>query len=969
MQAWQSAPAIGGQAQGQPARPTQQPAPQQMPNRIYGAPEAPKEAPQPTPVRPYDVQQDLVGNEQSLRKEFYSLPAVKEYQVAARTYANSLQAGSDASGDQSLIVAYAKMLDPASVVREGEAASVAGTDSTIGRNIARLQKELGLDGGGALSPDVRAKIRREMRTLAENYGASYGQERKQFEGLAASYGFDPTRVVGQDILDPYRQTIDEYWAAQDKAATQPKQPTARDEMPYGGKLALDGGGDDPFDRTRYLQERFGIDPGQESRLVGMFNANLGNPNVTPEMVAGFYEAAGLGQKDPTSPEIQRMANDLKSGKFAPTTGINVDAARQSYIDGLDTIIQRAGFNPENQGATLANTSRQGAAFEGFDEITGVVNAVAETLQGNNPIDGYRTGRDVTRRMVERGDAANPWTGVAGRVVGGLPTGVVGSAGGVNSLGAAARVGAIEGGITGFNAGEGAQNSLLGAGLGAPLGAGVGVAFQAGGNKIQSALRSNKTPVDGSQVQEVMDAGTRRNVTVRRPDVDPNVRQQRANVQQTEQGRSAIAAADAEDIGQIETALVRDLGGRPGTQRTEAASSVQTGVKAARDKLRADAQIEYRAASAEAGNISAPPTNAVAMLDQQIAELGAQGRNLNSKELSYLEGLKADLGQGGGLSIDALRAQRTGLRQKLENAGVYSGDFERRVGMVLDEAGKDVEAALQPFPGALARYQKADGLWRQQADFGKKVGDLLLGKDGNLSPGQAADRIMGWAKKDPARLNRLLTEADDATKEEVRALVASQIGRQNNGNFSLAAFLTQTSGGKGGALSPAAVRSLFGKEGQQAINDLRILSQAKVDAGSATNRSNTGGIVQGAKTGLRRMILGMIGFGSSAEPMTGALFGSASVVGGEFVEKLGRERALRLLLNPDFTGWLKTLPQTSNPAAINRRFASLRSTATRSPVMMADIQAFERMLVGTANDNASRVAAEPERTDEAGRGQQ
>jgi hypothetical protein len=746
-----------------------------------------------------------------------------------------------------------------------------------------------------------------------------------------------------------------------------RQPANKDYFPQGVRLGGEGP-DNPFDRTRYLQERFGIDPGQETRLVGMFNANNGNPNVTPAMVAGFYEAAGLGQKDPNSPEMVRMAEELRSGKLAPASGINTAAAEKAYVQGLDKLIDGSDWKPEELGDTAQIGGLQGLTFEGFDELTGVVGAVAGALGEGNAVDEYYLRRDLARRIMQRGDEANPKMAIASRIVGGIPTGVAGAAGRVNSLGSAARVGAVEGGITGFNAGEGTQNSLLGLGVGTVAGATLGTAFQAGANRVSSAMAARRTPVDPAQVQEVVDAGARREVTVRRPDVDPNVRQQRANVQQTEQGRSAIAAADAEDIGQIETALIRDLGGRQGTQRTEAASTIQTGVKAARDKLRDEADVDYTAAAAQAGNVTAPATNAIAKLDQEAAELAGQGRNLNAKELAYLEGLKTDLQQDGGLSVKGMRAQRTGLRAKLENAGVYSSDFERRIGLILDEASKDIEVALQPFPQALARYQKADDLWRRQAQFGEKVGDLLLGRDGDLAPGQAADRLMGWAKKDPARLNRLLSEADDATKEEVRALVASQIGRQANGNFSVAAFLTQTSGGKGGALSPAAIRALFGKEGQQAINDLRILSQAKVDAASARNPSNTGGLVQNAKNGLRRLILGAMGFNAAAEPMTGALVSGATIAGGELFEKLGRDRALRLLLNPDFTGWLKTLPNTANPNAINSRFASLRSTASRSPVMMGDVQAFERLLVEAVNDNGSRIAAEPQGADQTGRGQ-
>jgi hypothetical protein len=170
---------------------------------------------------------------------------------------------------------------------------------------------------------------------------------------------------------------------------------------------------------------------------------------------------------------------------------------------------------------------------------------------------------------------------AAKIAGGLLTGGLGASGRVNSLSEAARVGAIQGGIAGFGYGEGAGGSLLGAAVGAPTGALLSTGFQAAGNKIQNALASRRTPVDPAKVQSVVDAGERRGVTVRRPDVDPNIRNQRAAVQQTDQGRSAIAAADQNDIGEIETALIRDLGGQQGATRTGAATGVQQGVKAAR----------------------------------------------------------------------------------------------------------------------------------------------------------------------------------------------------------------------------------------------------------------------------------------------------------------------------------------------------------------------------------------------------
>lgn len=752
----------------------------------------------------------------------------------------------------------------------------------------------------------------------------------------------------------------------DFEAMSPRKAKREDEAPLGFQTGFDTmGQDDPFDRSRYLQERFGVDPGSETRLVGMLNANNGNPNVSPDMVLRMYADAGV--PPPAEQDLAQLVDDMRSGKFAPTTAIDTSEAEKRYLQGLDTALEQQGIDPDSAAQSALFGTARGLSLGLSDELTGVTNAIVEGLQGQNPITAYQVNRDLTRRMADRSQEESPVSAYGSEIAGGLLTGGVGASGRVNSLREAARVGAIQGGIAGFGYGEGAGGSALGAAVGAPTGALLGTGFQAAGNKIQNALASRRTPVDPAQVQSVVDAGERRGVTVRRPDVDPNIRNQRAAVQQTEQGRSAIAAADQNDIAEIETALIRDLGGQQGATRTGAATGVQQGVKAARDGLRRQAQVAYRAAAAQAGNVTAPPTNAVAQIDQQIAELAANGRNLNAKELTYLEGLKADLTQGGGLSVDGLRAQRTGLRQRLENAGVYSSDFERRIGIIMDDASKDMEAAMQSFPQALTRYREGDKLWRQQADFGKQVGDQLIGKDGNLGPGQAADRLMGWAKKDPARLSRLMQEADAGTQDEVRALVASQLGRAANGNFSLAAFLTQTSGGRGGSLSPAAIRSLFGKDGAKAIDDLRILSQAKVDAASATNRSNTGSLVQKGRNGLRRLILGGFGFSAAADAGGGmglaTLAAGGATVGGEIVDRLGRERAIRLLLNPDFTGWLRRLPNTSNPQAINRSLQGLRSVAARSPVMLTDVQTLERALVSVANDNTSRIAAEPSDTSE------
>lgn len=736
-----------------------------------------------------------------------------------------------------------------------------------------------------------------------------------------------------------------------------RKPTARDEMPAGARLRIEGGNDDPFDRNRYLQERFGIDPGVETRFTGMVNANLGNPNVTPEMVAGFYRSAGM--VPPEQAELERLANDMKSGKFGPATGFDLDAARQDYIAGLDTIIERAGFNPEGQAETLANATRQGAALEGFDEIVGVTNAIAEGLQFNNPIEGYRTGRDVTRRMIQRGDEANPMTGIAGRVIGSIATGGVGASGRVATAGQAARVGAVEAGITGFNAGQGGVNSVGNALVSAPLGAGVGAGIQAGGNALLRRFNNPARAEAAANAAEVTAAAERRGVPVRQYDVDPQAAGRRADLMQNDRTRGTIQAADAQDRAAMETAITRDLGGE--TTDFSAGSIIGEGAVRGRQQIRQRAGRLYTRAQNLARGTNATPTRALEVIDQNLAELRAAGPNQNADQIRYLEGVRADLAREGGLSIDVLRSQRTGMRDSLKASNLDKTDAERRVTMVLDAAAEDINRALSRNPEALTAFREADQLWRQQAQFKKQILDKIVGPNAEspFSPEQTSRAVQNFIGKDFKRARMLWTELNPEERSEVASLVASNLGRNNRGEFSIDLFLTHTGAGRGRKIDEKAARLIFGEDGLKAINDLRVLAQAKSAGQSASNRSNAGGVVQKSARGLRTAMLTMLGFSEAG--VTGGVVAPAAA---NFISNLGDQRAARLLTNPDVTRWMRQTPESSDPRVINRHFQKLRSIASRTPGMVADVSALERAFVAAVNDNgASRLAAEEQQPKE------
>ena len=738
---------------------------------------------------------------------------------------------------------------------------------------------------------------------------------------------------------------------------QVRQPTARDEAPLGNELGFDTfGRDQSYDRARDLQERFGIQPGNETRLVGLLNANRGNENLTIESLRQIYTDAGVPL--PSDDDMATLLSDLQSGKFGPTTGIDTRDLREEYQAGLDTALGQMGEDPEsNAGAAIYGGAR-GLTFALNDEITGIGAAIGEALQGGNPADAYVTYRDLVRRQTERTREESPYISYGSEVVGSAITGGK-TFGAPQTIKQAARVGAIEGGVYGFGSGEGAAGSTGNALMGSAGGAVIGGALQPVTNKVSSMIASRQGAKQIPNAQDVAQAAERQGVTMRAYEMNPQLRDARAQVQQTPQGRPQIAQADADDLAEVEAALVRGLGGST-TGLTEGGTAIQGGVRAQRASLRKRAQVAYRAAEAEAGDLQVPPSNALDAIDTQIEELAVRGAERNKGAIQYLRSIRRDVARRGGLSVSGLRDMRTNTRPNLENAGVYTGDLERRMGIVANAMSQDLQAALRAKPNAAKKFTEADGLWQRQAEFGGKIGNLLLGKSNNKGPGAAAAQVLNWARSDPQRLAYMIDETPVEMQQEVRALVAGAIGRQSNGDFSLAKFITDTGPGRGARLTPASVRSIFGEDGVRALQDLRTIAQAKVDGRSGINFSNTGGVVKGAANGLRRVLLGGFGFSAASGAGTGpaAAASAVAVIGGEIAQRLGTERTLRLVLNPDFSRWLKNTPNTANPAAIDGYFQRLRSVAQRTPGMMADVDAFERAIMGAVNDNsAGRMAAE------------
>lgn len=829
-----------------------------------------------------------------------------------------------------------------------------GAESVIARRTTDWQRR-------AIN-DVQRDIVDALLTMGT--GAAYNEE--QLEAMRVSYfpqfgdseeeiAYKRRRLVrmietARIQAGPNAARLDEVMAPLTESLSQPatevRQPTSQlDSAPLGYETGFDKWGrDDPFDRVRALQA-LGVDQTGEMRLVGLLNANRGNRGLTMEGLQRIYSDAGVPTPDEAG--MQDLLAQLQEGR-APTTGIDTSALREQYERALDRKLDEGGDENTQGSAALFGTAR-GVTLSLNDEITGAGAAIGAAFSGENVGDAYRANRDLVRRQTDRTREEHPITSIGSEIGGALLTGGR-TFPTPQNVGQAARIGAIEGGVYGFGSGDGLTNSLANAGLGAAGGAATGAALQPVVNSLGKVISARRAAKFRDNADELANASERTGVPLRRMDVETARQTRRAALLQNPKTRDIIRDADAEDLRATERAVERDLGG--GTDDFAAGSRIQEGLTRTREQMRQRAGGLYDRAHSQSGDARVEPTAALKAIDDNIAELTEAGANQNASAIRYLQGVREDMAREGGLTIRALRDQRTGMRSSLSASGLDRTDLDRRMTQILDAAGQDIERGLSGTE-ALATFRQADDLWREQAQFREQILDRLIGRRGQNSPDQTARALQNFVRSDYRQARRVMDALDPADRVEVANLVAANLGRDQRRRFSLSRFLTQTSEGKGGLIDKKTQRLIFGEDGVRAIRDLRALSSAKEEAASATNHSNTGNIVQHTGRNLRNMILGLVGLSE-----VGVTGGIAAPVAGSVISRIGDERAARLLINPDFTRWLRRTPATSNPAAINSHFERLRSLAQRTPGMIADVDALERAIVGAVNDNAAgRLAAE------------
>lgn len=872
--------------------------------------------------------QTELGQANKLRDDYNQSPVVKSYQAMLPSYIAGINSAPTPAGDLDLIYAYAKIMDPNSVVREGEAATVAGGDTWAGQTIAQLRKQLA--GDGTFRPEYRAQLREEMKRRGAAMNEQFIQERVRYKTMAERYGVNPMDIVGEHPGGTFKEdearafgtnlppTLDFYGkpAPPGQGGNPPRGPAPDEGVYFQGE-------DKPITGYRLAPEQEGqiadaIAVGDEGQAIALLQRFSGNP-PTPETIQSVRAAIknkgkisfNYGAVDRTAQEqadFERYGNNLKPAMEA-RKGDTVDAAVRGIAD-------TGSFGLADELAAGATTLFSGGTMK-------------ENLQKERAID------EADRRV-------NSAARFGGQIAGGFlnPIGR-----GANTVPEIAKAGTIAGGL--YGAGSGTDPASRGVGAlsggiaGGIAGAAVGKASELGAPIVKNALTRFAKPNEAqAERNALLQAADRQSVELMPADVGgAGVRGTTAAAAQAPLSSGPISNAAKRTVDQTRAARDRIATGTGKVLDQEAAGDLgRVGGERFITKTRQQADRYYTRAEKMAGDAKITPTQTTATLDRHIAEL--QQDPSAGTHLAALQKLREAIGNGQ-LTVAGIRSMRSRLRQQFLDDGLRSSDFQRRVGEVVDSASEDLVSNLteQGLGNAATAFKRADSFYRGRVEAIDEFLQPIIGK------GKSGEDVMraleGAAKGNGRRLQGFMSSLPPEERAGVQATIISRMGVKRGdaeaSDFSLDVFLTQWK-----AMTPRAKAALFPGDARSGLDDLVKIAEASKAARANSNRSNTAGGVMGN--------IGLYAGWASLDPVSAALAGITQIGAG------------KLLASPGFARWLARAPKSANPEAAKSWASRIPAIAAQNPGLRAEVEQFQRQLLSSLSQSPTRAAADEKKAD-------
>ena len=721
----------------------------------------------------------------NLAGSFNAEPAVKAYRVAIAQLGQALRTGAGPQADLALTYAFAKAMDPESVVRESEQGMVTDSQPWLQAKAEQIRKQFGADGAGNFTPEARQQLRLQISSAVAQRAKVYDARRRFYTQQAQSFGIDPALVVGQHDAAPFVPLLQD-WVERSNGP----EPVA------GLQQGIAKGGDS--------EKSIPIPQDMQQAHAQYLAQNWGR--LTPEGYAQFR--AGLDQQYGFEPRP-----DVYS---AAAEALNERAQQGGSWEGLNIPPVNAPMDAQDRLNNSVFNNGFGAAMLGVADMTGGIDEAAAGVRSMMNGTDYSVELDRANALKGALRDVSPAAYIGGNIAGSIVAGgaaaklAPGLATAAQTAPGMLGIGAAYGGVTG--ALEGNDNRLAGAAMGAGAGVAGGAvgryavapaaealmrsgAGRATSNVIRGAInRAKPGAVEATSNAPVMDAATSRIVGAA-----PDVGAVRTNLEDAARLGLPFSLADA-------SPELRALGGAV-TRRSVGARGMVENIVEPRARGQAERAFDaidtrlapvvdipkQQASLLEAGRIEAAPFYNAAYRQgtapRNLADMTRPGKDVQLEDLlstptgqeamrraqriaadsqvgTGMTGLQAD-GQGARFveapNLRTLDLVKRGIDDIIEG---YRDPTTRRLN--LDEAGRAIEGFRQRFVSAVDErfpvYSEARGAYapfaqRAEAlDTGYGVGDL------NVRPND---------------LPGILAGAGDTNVPELRSGFATRLGDQVN----------------------------------------------------------------------------------------------------------------------------------------------------------------------------------------------
>ena len=601
---------------------------------------------------------------------------------------------------------------------------------------------------------------------------------------------------------------------------------------------------------------------------------------------------------------------------------------------------------------------------------GIGAANALTLGGLDEIAGAVGGESAGQRAQFAKDYSRENSPVASMI--GEVAGFAGATAipGVTAPLATVRGGATLGGI--YGALDTNDNRLLGAGLGELTGGaankyapqainaltqfaqpavqGTRNALTAVSNRLPGAEGRAIARQEVAQNADIIAAGQAEGINVRQPDVRPSLRDQYGGAEASQYGGPKIQKAASEDAQAIADRLAAIGGNGTPNKGYSLGSAAQDAVNAEKAAIKGQAGALYRRADLQAPNFKTQAVEASRIVGEKIDGIKRLTPEGNEAQIAFLQKLENNL-TSTGVSVESLQANRDLIRSKMKQDNLSFTKAETDLLDVINAASRDLEKGLQDSgnAAALQTLKRANAEWQKYSEFKKDVVKTIVGtKNQQVTPEQAAQRLLSMVSTNgPSdKFAKIYKALPTDEKANFKALVAENLGKNTNGEFSLA-FLAKNLTDKKANLK--SLQEVFDADEFQSLMNLRTLARAKVDAMGGKNFSNTARAANNGSTGFGGFVRGALGF-----QMGDAVGAAVAVAGPNLAERIGTKRTVDMLLNTDFSKWLSNMPNTNNPRAIDAYLKKLDNI--KAPAVASNVVIFKDYLRQVATQSPGKLAA-------------